>query len=363
MKAAIHADPAAHSIPGGVGVYVRRLIAELLAEPGDHEFRLILSRFAEPLHAWRDAGLIRPQLPFAALYAAWNFLGRPPIGERVDVVHATGLAIPPAGGARLVSTIHDLAVEQMPEVVPAPWRQIYRKGLNRALDHSAVICAVSEATKQDIIKTYGTDQERIFVTPEAPNVTPESPTDPGVFDRIGLEGKYILNVGTVEPRKNQIRLVEAFAQADLQDHTLVLAGIPGWGQEQVEGAVQSLGIGPRVILTGKVSNMELASLYARAHVFALPSLYEGFGIPLVEAMSFGIPTVAGSTPALAELGGDATLLADPSSTEELAAALVRLATDEGLRTRLKEASTARAGRYTWAETARLTLKAYEAALK
>ncbi len=185
MKVAIHADPAAHSIPGGVGVYVRRLIAELLAAPGDHELKLIVSRFAEPLPTWTAGGMIRPQLPFAALYAAWNFMGLPAIGEEVDVVHATGLAIPPARNAALVSTIHDLAVEQMPEVVPSPWRQIYRKGLRRTLDQSRVICAVSEATKQDVVDAYGTDPARILVTPEAPNVTPTSPPDPNVFDRLG----------------------------------------------------------------------------------------------------------------------------------------------------------------------------------
>jgi glycosyltransferase involved in cell wall biosynthesis len=362
VKIGIHADPAAHSIPGGVGVYVRRLIGELLAEPQDDELKLIVSRFADPPVAWGTSPLIRPQLPFAALYAAWNFLAKPGVGS-LDLVHATGLAIPPSPGAALVSTVHDLAVEAMPEVVPFPWRQIYRKGLKRALDQSRVICAVSEATKQDIVTAHGTDPERIVVTPEAANVTPASTTDDRIFDRLTLTGPYILNVGTVEPRKNQIRLVKAFASAgkELDDHRLVLAGIPGWGQEQVAGAVEALKVGHRVIFTDKVSNLELASLYSRASIFALPSLYEGFGIPLVEAMSFGIPSVAGSTPALAELGGDATLLVDPKSSEELAEALTRLATDQALRDRLTVASEARAAGYTWSRTARLTRAAYEKA--
>ena len=143
MRIGIHADPAAHSVPGGVGVYVRQLADRLLDDPMGHEVTLIVSRFAQPPGSWAGAEMIRPQLPFAPLYAAWNYLGRPGLPGRLDVVHATGLAIPPAGRARLVSTVHDLAVEQMPEVVPSFWRQIYRRGLKRALDESAVICAVS----------------------------------------------------------------------------------------------------------------------------------------------------------------------------------------------------------------------------
>jgi glycosyltransferase involved in cell wall biosynthesis len=363
MRIGIHADPAAHSVPGGVGVYVRRLIDELLADPQGDELKLIVSRFANPPAAWATTSLVRPQLPFAALYAAWNFLGKPGVDGSLDVIHATGLAIPPAVGAALVSTIHDLAVETMPEVVPFPWRQIYKKGLTRALDQSAVICAVSEATKAAIIAAHGTDPDRILVTPEAANVTPASTADDRIFDKLTLAGPYVLNVGTVEPRKNQVRLVKAFASAgkELEDHSLVLAGIPGWGQEQVADAVEALSVGHRVIFTDKVTNLELASLYSRASIFALPSLYEGFGIPLVEAMSFGIPSVAGSTPALAELGGDATLLVDPRSTEELAGALVQLATDQALRDRLTVAAEARAAGYTWANTARLTRAAYERA--
>jgi len=362
MRIGIHADPAAHSVPGGVGVYVRRLTDELLAA-GGHDLRLIVSRFAHPPAAWAQTPMIRPQLPFAPLYAAWNFFGFPGLGEELDVVHATGLAIPPPGGARLVSTVHDLAVEQMPEVVPAVWRHIYLRGLKRALAQSKVICAVSEATRQALIDAHDVDPERIVVTPEAPNVTPAGPANDEVFGRLGLEGPYILNVGTVEPRKNQVRLVKAFAAAgdDLAGHTLVLAGVPGWGQEEVEAAVEELRAGHRVILTGKISNLDLASLYSRAHVFALPSLYEGFGIPLVEAMAFGVPSLAGTTPALAELAGNAARLVDPKDVDGLAGELVRLATDDPLRERLAAAGRERAAGYTWARTARLTIDAYQRA--
>lgn len=362
MKIAIHADPAAHEIPGGIGVYVRRLVDELLSSGDGHSYKLIISRTAEPPARWSTEDLVRPALPVAQLYAAWNFTNRPKIRDEVDVVHATGLAIPPAGG-RLVATIHDLAVETMPEVVPAIWRRIYHKGLQIALDRATVLCAVSEATKKELVDRHSVEPDRIVVTPEAPNLTPESIRHDEVFDRIGLSDPYILCVGTVEPRKNQLRLVKAFAesQGELKDWSLVIAGSPGWGQDQVADTVESLKLSHRVFLTGKVSGLELASLYSRASVFAFPSIYEGFGIPLVEAFSFGIPSLAGTTPALTELAGSAALLVDPNDTSGIAGGLVALATDQPLRERLADEGRQRAKQYTWKATADATRRAYEKA--
>lgn len=363
MKVAIHADAAAHSIPGGIGVYVRRLVDELLASE-EPEIKLIISRTAEPPPGWTGVEMIRPPLPVGRLYAAWNFTGRPKMKEEVDVVHATGLAIPPLKGA-LVATVHDLAIERLPEVVPAVWRKVYLKGLQIALDRSKVLCAVSESTRTDLVNDHGVDPDRIVVTPEAPNVTPQSQTNEGVFDSLGITEPYILCVGTVEPRKNHKRLVRAFVEAGnaLKGWSLVIAGVPGWGQEEVQSEIEARRVGHRVILTGKVSSPELAALYSRAGVFAFPSLYEGFGLPLIEALGFGIPTLAGATPALIELAGPAALTADPLQTSAIAEGLTLLATDETLRARLAQAGRVRAGQFTWAITAETTRAAYHKAVQ
>ncbi len=359
MKVGIHGDPAAHQIPGGVGVYVRRLIGKLL-KSDELQIRILLSSHAELPAAWSSADLIRTNLPFAPLYTAWNFLGRPKISESLDVVHATGLAIPPASRAALVATVHDLAVERMPEVVPAIWRQIYLKGLRTAVKRASVICAVSEATKAELVDAYRVDPERILVTPEAPNVTPESRQDPAILQHLELEGPFILNVGTVEPRKNQMQLVKAFLDAlhELEGYKLVIAGAPGWAQEEVAALVEQRGAGSRVVLTGKISGPELVALYSNASIFALPSLYEGFGLPLIEALNFAIPSVAGNSPALRELGGPAALYVDPVDSPALSDALAKLARDEGLRSGLAEAGKLRAAAYTWDRTATSTLRAY-----
>ncbi|MEX2587442.1 MAG: glycosyltransferase family 1 protein [Actinomycetota bacterium] len=362
MKVAVHADPAVHAVPGGVGVYVRRLLEQLVASDPD-TYKMIVSKFAEAPPAWDPDRLIRPLMPVALLYAAWNFTGRPKLQADLDLVHATALAVPPAPQSRLVATVHDLAVETMPQLIPAPWRRVYQQGLKRVLSDAAVICTVSQSTA-DELAARGVDPQRMVVTQLAPNTTPQSRTNDQVFGRLALDEPYILTVGTVEPRKNQVLLAEAFASAAeaLPGHRLVIAGIPGWGQEQLAAAIDRLQLGPKVILTGKVAPAELASLYAKASVFALPSVYEGFGLPLIEALSFGIPSVASTTPALKELGADAAEFVDPHDAGALAGALVRLATDRELRDRLSIAGPRRAGEFSWERTAERTRAAYEAAV-
>lgn len=362
MRIAVHADPAVHTVPGGVGVYVRRLLEQLVASDPD-TYRLIVSKFAEAPPTWDPSRLIRPILPVAALYAAWNFAGRPMLGEEPDLVHATALAVPPAPKSPLVATVHDLAVETMPHLVPTPWRQVYRRGLQRVLDDAEIICTVSKSTA-DELAARGVEPQRMVVTQLAPNTTPASRLNDAVFDRLALEEPYILTVGTVEPRKNQVRLAQAFASAgeQLGGHRLVIAGVPGWGQEQLAATIDRLQLGPKVILTGKVAPAELASLYSKASAFALPSTYEGFGLPLIEALSFGIPSVASTTPALKELAASAAELVEADDVEALADSLVRLTTDDELRRQLGAAGRQRAGEFTWERTAEKTRSAYDAAL-
>jgi glycosyltransferase involved in cell wall biosynthesis len=363
MRVAIHAEPASHRIPGGVGAYVRNIVGELTDSTDDWEYRLIVSGFCLEPGKWSAADAPPARLPVALRYALWNFLAIPRIDEQFDVVHATGLAIPPVPKAALVATVHDLAVEHMPEVVPPLWRAIYRRGLRTAVSRAAVICAVSGAIKRELVETLDVDERRIVVTPEAPDLSTTDPRDERVLRRSGLDGAYILTVGTVEPRKNQIALLRAFARAsaELNDVKVAIAGSPGWGQQQVVEEIARLGLDDRVVLTGKVSPDELAALYSRALVFALPSLYEGFGLPLVEALSFGIPSVASSIPALMEVGGPAALYVDPRDTDQLSMVLCQLAQDGALRLQLAAAGPAQAGRFSWQTTAELTRSAYQLA--
>jgi glycosyltransferase involved in cell wall biosynthesis len=172
----------------------------------------------------------------------------------------------------------------------------------------------------------------------------------------------VLHVGTLEPRKNQAALVRAFAAARFVEHQLVLAGAPGWGAEDIEAAIASSGKADRIVVTGRVSDDELAALYAHADSFAFPSVYEGFGVPLVEALAYGLPAVTSNDDALREAGGDAVISVDPSDEAAFARALIRICTDDDLRSELRAAGPLRAAHYSWAACAEATRSAWRRAL-
>jgi glycosyltransferase involved in cell wall biosynthesis len=355
MKVGLHADAVAHAVPGGVGAYVRCLADALLAT--DTELRFVVSRSAGDLpSSWSREKIDRSALPLHALYASWNFLRAPSLSG-FDVVHAPGLVMPAARGARLVAAIHDDNVEQFPELVPAFWRALYRRGFRVALREASVLVVPCEATKRRLIDVYAVESARVVVAPLAPVVRPGSPEDASVLDRHGIRRPYVLHVGTLEPRKNQPLLVRAFADAELSGHQLVLAGVAGWGAKATHDAIRETGAD--VVVTGRVTDEQLAALYSHADAFAFPSIYEGFGMPLLEAFAYGIPCVASNDPALTEIGAGAALHADPSV---LAGGLTSICTDGALRETLRDAGPRRAAEFTWERTARLTREAWAAAL-
>jgi len=369
LNVGVHADPINHRIPGGIGVYVRRLVEELLKSEDDASIRLIATKpvSMEPAEWWRPNWWQQPKplslLPLKALYASWNYLGIPKVRADLDVVHATNLVVPPAGRARLVATVHDVAVDTMPEVVPGIWRHIYARGLHKVVAQATVLCAVSEAVKKQLVDSYSVDASKIVVTPESGNVSPNDFRDDAWLDGLGLTGPFVLSVGTVEPRKNQSALVEAFAEAGprLKGMQLVIAGAPGWGSAAITAQIEKLKLGPQVVTTGSIGASALAALYGRASIFAMPSLYEGFGIPLLEAMAFGVPCLASTDPALKEVGGRAARFLNPMDPSAWAEDLVGLANDAGARAELSVAGIERASHFSWHTTAQLTLDAYRKA--
>lgn len=314
---------------------------------------------------WWEPGWWKPPrrgggLPLKALYASWNYLGIPKVQAKLDVVHATGLVVPPSDQSALVATIHDVAVESMPEVVPGTWRRIYARGLQVALSRAQTFCVVSHAVKTQLVEMYSVDESRIVVTPEAANVSPGDFRDNEIFERLGIDEPYILAVGTVEPRKNQTLLIQAFAEArpKLDEMRLVIAGSAGWGSAETLKMIERVHLEGRVILTGSIGASALAALYGKATVFAMPSLYEGFGIPLVEAMGFGLPCLASTDAALQEVGGDAAVYIDAKDAGGWAGELIRLCDDGHARVRLAAAARQRAAEFSWEKTAAATLSAY-----
>ena len=256
--------------------------------------------------------------------------------------------VPPAYRGPSVVTVHDLSFEFDPELMSRRDRFMFRTFVPRSARRADRVLAVSERTKRDLVEHYGIAEERIVVTPNG--------VDP-VFRPYGAvhDGPpYALFVGGIQPRKDPLTAVEALALVD-GDLRLVLVGDEKRGGDDVRSAVRRLGLEARVELAGYVEHEGLASLYRGAACLVFPSRYEGFGLPVLEAMASGTPVVATTAGAVPEVAGDAAVLVEPGDPEALAAGIRQALGD---RERLAAAGLERARRFTWSETARRTLKVY-----
>jgi glycosyltransferase involved in cell wall biosynthesis len=241
----------------------------------------------------------------------------------------------------------------------------HRFALPEILRRADRIVTISECSKRDIVRMYGVAAEKVTVTllaaDERFRLNPAGAPGTAVAE---LPRPYILNVGTLEPRKNLDGLLRAFAAARRQglSQALVITGARGWGKSRLAPLVAELGIADAVVFTGFVEDGDLPHLYAGADFFVYPSLYEGFGLPPLEAMACGTPVVTANCSSLPEVTGDAALLVDPRSEAELAAAMLRLAGDLDLRQDLRQRGLARAAEFSWAKTVATTWQVYQEVL-
>jgi glycosyltransferase involved in cell wall biosynthesis len=365
VKVAFHVDQLWFKAPGGIGTYVRELFPALATE--DASLDVVPFRSTWRDHAPKMWTLARPEIvvpwSIGTLYPLWDLLGRPPLPVSLRdaaIVHATNpAAVPPVRtDQRLVVTVHDLAFQRFPELFPPRWRWLYRTGLRAAEKRADAILVPSQSTADDLTASTSVQASRVYVTPLAPSLAVSDEDPDEVFERLGVARPYVLSVGTVEPRKNLVRLVRAYRQvAPEVPHALVLAGAPGWRAETLEAELARPGPGT-IVRTGSVSGEDLDVLYRGADVFAYPSLYEGFGLPVVEAMAHGVPTLASNASSFPEVAGDAALLVDPTDVSEIAEGLARLLTEAGLADDLRQRGLQRAATFTWAATARATLDVY-----
>jgi glycosyltransferase involved in cell wall biosynthesis len=363
---AFHADQLFYRVPGGIGTYVRELLPALLEADPTLELSLFHARF-EGGPPEELVGLPRLELSrgIRGLYPSWNLAGRPalPAGlAALDVLHAPSpAAVPPAGPRqRLVVTVHDLAFRLFPSLYPPAWRAMFRAGMRRAARRADAIVAVSRNTARDLVRMARVEPSRVHVVPLAASL-PATSADPApALDRMRVSPPYLLFVGTLEPRKNLVRLVRAYRRAALRlPHTLVLAGPLGWRAQRLHRELATHGPG-RVVLTGSVAAPDLDALYRGADAFCYPSLYEGFGLPVLEAMARGVPAIVADASSLPEVAGDAAIRVNPRSVRDLAGAIERVLTDRHEAARMAEAGRERAAMFSWEQTARMTLRVYEA---
>jgi len=293
----------------------------------------------------------------------WDQVGLPLIAARLrpDVLFVPAFSSPLLWRGKLVMSSHDLVGLLFPQYFSPTARLYWQRLLPRSLTHADRILAISQATKNDLVRLLNIPAEKITVTPLAadPRFHPEANPDAEARVRRAhnLPRPFCLAVGTIEPRKNLPFLVETFSVAKREDHDLVIVGKPGWDTEALGRKIQQRHLGDRVRLLQYVSENELLTLLRMATALFFPSRYEGFGLPVLEAMASGTPVVSSTAASLPEVGGDAVLYADPTDLDAWRDHISRMIGDAGLRASLRAKGLARAATFSWEKTARLTLDA------
>lgn len=287
----------------------------------------------------------------------------------VDVLHVQFTA-PPFAPCPVVTTIHDLSFEHLPETFKLRSRAQLRLTVRRTARKAALILTLSEFSRRDIIETYAVDPERVIVTPAAAptHFKPISAATEleKIRERYGIGANYLLSLGSIQPRKNLTRLIDALlwlrtTRPDDELPQLVIAGKRGWLDDEVFRAAQQDSLKECVKFAGYIPEEDLPALYSGAMCFVYPSYFEGFGLPVLEAMQCGAPVIAGNQTSLPEVAGDAALLFDPFDTRALGEAIARVIDHPEYRAELRARGLKRAAEFSWIATARLTLKAYERA--
>ncbi|HET6952420.1 MAG TPA: glycosyltransferase family 1 protein [Acidimicrobiales bacterium] len=339
----------------GVGVFVEELVARLAPRPD-----LALTGYAV---TWRGRGRLRTVAPAAAavverpmaarpLHELWRRTDHPRIDwwiGRHDVVWGPNFVVPPTRAAGLV-TVHDLTTLHYPELADG-FTLAYPELVRRALGRGAWVHTPSAFVRDEVVAHFAVDPDRVVAIPHGVRAGPPAP--PGRGPELAGGERYVLAVGTVEPRKDLPSLVRAFdglATGD-PDLRLVIAGADGWGADALTAAVAGAHHRDRIVRLGWVDDTDRAALVRSARVFAYPSLYEGFGLPPVEAMAVGVPVVATAAGSLPEVCGDGADLVPPGDSDALAAALLRVLTDDEHRAALVARGAAVAARYDWDATA------------
>lgn len=366
----------------GVGHYTLELARALAAaSPGD-EFELAYPSIYPPI-TLNDKdenedvfpnNLRATRVNTGTLSRHWWSIGLPRHirKNRLKLFHGTNYDVPLWGGRPTVLTIHDLSAYLYPETHVARRMRRSRRRLPLMARVATMIITPTESVRREVCEHLKVNPAKVVAVPEAPRhiFRPLAPAESlAVNKRLGVGANFLLAVGTLEPRKNLIALVRAFEELvnssdTASDLSLVIAGKTGWLTEELFAHVASSSLRDRIHFTGYVTDTELCALYSTCGAFIYPSLYEGFGLPPLEAMTCGAPVIASRIPSLLEiLGDEAAILLPPTDTQALVRTLYELLANQELRRRLTLAGQLRASKFTWERTAQLTLDVYEKVLR
>ncbi len=358
----------------GIGTYIRQLLEAIARRPEGAGYRFRVYRKA----ADRDL--------FAELPERFEMVSEESAGysiaeltrlpwrlwrDRLDLFHATHYVLPPLPRGRAVVTIHDIIHLLYPQFLPSRAAHLYARAMiRRALRRADRIITVSYNSKRDLVDYFSVPPSRIEVIYNgvSPRFRPDVPAEERerVARRHGLPSPYLLFLGGEKPHKNLQGVVRAFAEARRRaelPHALALAGPPPRNPARLEALISALDLSGRVFRPGLVAEEDLPGLVAGADVLLYPTLYEGFGLPVVEAMACGTPVLTSATSALQEIAGGYAYLVDPMDIDAIARGIVALATDEKTRTDFRELGKKRALDFSWDKAAEKTLEVYRAALR
>jgi glycosyltransferase involved in cell wall biosynthesis len=358
----------------GIGRYARELIRALARLDHSNRYVLFVPRDAHDdllRFEWpSNFSIRRAPLTERYLAALWHRARVPlPIEGfigAVDVFYSPDFLLPPTRARRKIVTVHDLSYVRVPECFPAPLLNYLNRAVPPSVARADLILADAASTQRDLAEVYGVPLDKIKVlysgvdTQFRPDVSEESQARVRAITR----GKpYLLSVSTIQPRKNCVRLIEAFARLAtselriakseflIRDLKLVIAGSRGWMFDEVFQTVERLGLHDAVLFPDYISDGDLPALYAGATLFVYPSLYEGFGLPVAEAMACGAPVVTSNASSLPEVAGDAALYFDPRDVDAMTEALRRALINDALRADLRMRGLSQAKRFSWDKAA------------
>lgn len=363
--------------PGGVGIYTQNLINHLLSLDNKNEYLFFASSLRQRPALDRWFSHLKKQsknkkiaskfsfFPAQLTQYLFNQLRFPKIegvmGE-IDLFHTSDWTEPPANCPK-VTTIHDLAPLIYPRKHHPQIVNVFKRKLNLIKKESSLIIAVSKKTKKDLMKKLGIKAGKIRVIYEALNQEfNQAKADASIIRQHKLS-QFIISDAIKNPRKNLVNLLKAFRQIKNKKIKLVLVGQPMWQQEQIEKQIASSALENQLVRVGQVSINQLKALYQKALLTVFPSFYEGFGLPLLEALSCGCPVACAGNSSFPEVGGQAALYFSPSKPKEISQKINQLIRNQSLRLKLKQAGLKQVKKFSWQKTAKQTLKVYQEAVR